>query len=68
MTVSKRGSEGFESSDVSGQLEDTKDPENPEDLSSLRYILEGVLGGEEGQGQGQVEGQDPQQVDHVQEG
>ena len=65
VAVSERGAEGLEAGDVAGQLEDAEDPQDPEDLSSLGDVLERVLGGEEGEGEGQVEGQDAQQVDDV---
>ena len=67
MAVSKRGPQGLESRDMSGELEYPQDPQNAEYLRSLGDVLEGVLGGEEVEGQGQVEGQDAQQVDDVQE-
>ena len=52
MAIPKSCSESLEPGYVSRQFEDPQDPEDPEDLSSLGDVLEGVLGGEQGQGQG----------------
>ena len=52
---------------MSGKFEDSQYSEDPEDLSSLGDVLERVLGGEQVEGEGQVEGQYAQKVDDVQE-
>ena len=68
MTVAKCGAKGLQSSNVSGELENPKDPENPEDLGGLGQVVQGVVGVDAVEAQGEEEGQDAQQVDHVQEG
>ena len=68
MTVLQRGAQCLEAGDVSGELENPKDPENPEDLGGLGQVVQGVVGVDAVKAQGEEEGQDAQQVDHVQEG
>ena len=68
MAVSEGGAKRLQSSDVSGELEDPENPENSEDLGGLGDVLEGVLGGEQVEQDWDEEGEDPHQVDHVQEG
>ena len=68
MAVAKCGAKGLQSSDVPGELENPKDPENPEDLGGLGQVVQGVVGVDAVKAQGEEEGQDAQQVDHVQEG
>ena len=68
MAVSEGGAKRLQSSDVSGELEDPEDAENSEDLGGLGDVLEGVLGGEQVEQDWDEEGEDPHQVDHVQEG
>ena len=68
MTVLQRGAQCLEAGDVSGELENPEDPENPEDLGGLGQVVQGVVGVDAVKAQGEEEGQDAQQVDHVQEG
>ena len=68
MTVPQCCAKGLQASYVSGELENPKNPEDPEDLGSLGEVLEGVVGVEMVEEEGDVEGEDAQQVDHVQEG
>ena len=68
MAVPEGGAKRLQSSDVSGELEDPEDPENSEDLGGLGDVLKGVLGGEQVEQDWDEEGEDPHQVDHVQEG
>ena len=58
MTVAKCGAKGLQSSNVSGELENPKDPENPEDLGGLGDVLQGVLGGQEVEENRDEKGQD----------
>ena len=68
MAVLQSGAQSLQTSDVSGELEDPEDPENAKDLGGLGEVVEGVVGVEAVEDQGEEEGEDPQQVDHVQEG
>ena len=68
MAVLQSGAQGLKTCNVSGELENPKDPENPEDLGGLGQVVQGVVGVDAVEDQGEEEGQDAQQVDHVQEG
>ena len=67
MAVPEGCAKCLQAGDVSGELEDPENAENSEDLGRLGDVLEGVLGGEEVEENRDEEGEDPHQVDHVQE-
>ena len=68
MTVPECGAKSLQASYVPGELENPENPEDPEDLRRLGEVLEGVVGVEVVEEEGDVEREDAQQVDHVQEG
>ena len=67
MTVPEGSTKCLQAGDVAGELEDSENAENSEDLGGLGDVLEGVLGGEEVEENGDEEGEDSHQVDHIQE-
>ena len=68
MTVPQCSAKSLQASYVSGELENPKNPEDPEDLGCLGEVLKGVVRVEVVEEEGDVEGEDAKQVDHVQEG
>ena len=68
MTVSECVTQGFKPRDVSWEFEDSKNPENSENLSSFCDVLQGVFGGESVEELGHVEGEDAEDVNDVQRG
>ena len=67
MAVPEGSTKCLQAGDVAGELEDSENAENSEDLGGLGDVLEGVLGGEEVEKNGDEEGEDSHQVDHVEE-
>ena len=68
VTVPQCCAKSLQASYVSGELENPKNPEDPEDLGRLGEVLKGVVRVEVVEEEGDVEGEDAKQVDHVQEG
>ena len=67
VAIPEGGAECLEPGDVSRQFEYSQNPQDPEDLGCLGNVAKGVLRGEQVHQQGQVEGENTHQVDHVQE-
>ena len=67
MAVPEGGAQGLESSDVSGQFEDSEDSENSEDLCSLRDVLDRVLGREKVKDDRDEEWEDSKKVNYIEE-
>ena len=57
VAVPESGAQSLEPSDMSGKLEDSQNSQDPEYLGSLGNILDGVLGGEKVQRDGDKEGE-----------
>ena len=68
MAVLQSGAQGLKTCNVSGELENPKNPEDPEYLGRLGEVLEGVVRVEVVEEEGDIEREDAQQVNHVQEG
>ena len=66
MTVPECGAQSLQSSNVSREFENPENPENPKDLRRLGKVLQGVVRVEVVEEEGDVEGEDAEQVDHVQ--
>ena len=58
LAVPESGAQSLKPSDMSGKLENPQNSQDPEYLGSLGNILDGVLGGEKVQGDGDKEGED----------
>ena len=67
MAVPEGGAQGLESSDVSGQFEDSEDSENSEDLRSLGDVLDRVLGREKVKDDRDEEWEDSKKVNYIEE-
>ena len=67
MAVPEGGAQGLETSDMSGQLEDSEDSENSEDLCSLGNVLDGVLGREKVKDDRDKEWEDSKKVNYIEE-
>ena len=67
VAVSEGGAKSLQSCDVSGELENPENTEDSENLGCLGDVLEGVLWREQVEKNRDEEGEDPHQVDHVQE-
>ena len=68
MTVPECGAKSLQASYVPGELENPENPEDPEYLSCFGEVLEGVVRVEVVEEEGDVEGENAEQVDHIQEG
>ena len=68
VAVLQGGAQSLKTSNVPGELENPENPEDAKDLGRLGEVVEGVVGVEAVEDQGEEEGEDPKQVDHVQEG
>ena len=68
MAVPECGAKSLQASYVPGELENPEDPEDPEYLSCFGEVLEGVVRVEVVEEEGDVEGENAKQVDHIQEG
>ena len=68
MAVPECGAKSLQASYVPGELENPENPEDPEYLSSFGEVLEGVVRVEVVEEEGDVEGENAEQVDHIQEG
>ena len=66
MAVPECGAKSLQASYVPGELENPENPEDPEYLSCFGEVLEGVVRVEVVEEEGDVEGEDTKQVDHVQ--
>ena len=67
MAVPEGGAQGLQSSDVSGQFEDSEDSKNSEDLCSLGDVLDGVLGREKVKDDRDKEWEDSKKVNYIEE-
>ena len=68
VAVLQGGAQSLKTSNVPGELENPENPEYAKDLGCLGEVVEGVVGVKAVEDQGEEEGEDPKQVDHVQEG
>ena len=68
VAVPECGAQSLKPSDMPGKLENSQNSQDPEYLGSLGNILEGVLGREKVQGDGDKEGEDAKEVNYVEEG
>ena len=66
VAVLQSGAQGLKTSNVSGELENPQDPEDAKDLGRLGEMVEGIPT-EAVEDQGEEEGEDPKEVDHIQE-
>ena len=66
MTVPECGAKSLQSSNVSREFENPENPEDPKDLRRLGKVLQGVVRVEVVEEEGDVKGEDAEQVDHVQ--
>ena len=67
MAVPEGGAQGLQSSDMSGQFEDSEDSKNSEDLRSLGDVLDGVLGREKVKDDRDKEWEDSKKVNYIEE-
>ena len=67
MAVPEGGAQGLQSSDMSGQFEDSEDSKNSEDLRSLGDVLDGVLGREKVKDDRDEEWEDSKKVNYIEE-
>ena len=68
MTVPQCCPQGFQSCDVTREFENSQYSEDPEDLSSFSNVFNAVSRVEQGQDKRHVEGEDPQEVNYIEEG
>ena len=67
MAVPEGGAQGLETSDMSGQFEDSEDSKNSEDLRSLGDVLDRVLGREKVKDDRDKEWEDSKKVNYIEE-
>ena len=68
MTVPQCCPQGFQSCDVTREFENSQYSEDPEDLSSFSNVFNAVSRVEQGQDKRHVEGEDPKEVNYIEEG